>query len=63
MGVTVGGRWCLNVDMGVCWCMGFDILYGDTDSITFTILGKVSMIRRYPMRTYVDIMMNDRPTI
>ena len=31
MGVTEGGRWSLNVDMSVCWCMGFDIVYGDTD--------------------------------
>ena len=63
MGVTEGGRWYLNVAMSVCWCMGFDIVYGDTDRIMFTILVKVSMNSRYPMRPYVDSMINDRPTI
>ena len=63
MGVTEGGRWSLNVDMSVCWCMGFDIVYGNTDSIMFTIPVKVSMNRSYPMIPYVASTMNDRPTI
>ena len=63
MGVTLGGKWSLNVAMSVCWCMGFDIVYGDTDSKMFTIPVKVYMNRRYPMRPYVASMMNDRPTI
>ena len=49
--------------MSVCWCMGFDIVYGDTDSIMFTIPVKVSMNRSYPMIPYVASTMNDRPTI
>ena len=49
--------------MSVCWCMGFDIVYGDTDSIIFTIPVKVSMNRSYPMIPYVASIMNDRPTI
>ena len=49
--------------MIVCWCMGFDKVYGDADSIMFTIPVKVYMNRIYPMRPYVDSMMNDRPTI
>ena len=63
MVVTAGVRWSLNVAMSVCWCMVFDIVYGDTDSIMFTILVKVSMNRIYLMRMYVASMMNDRPTI
>ena len=63
MGGTEGGRWYLNVAMSVCWCMGFDIVYGDTDSIMFTIPVKVSMNRRYPMILYVASMMNDMPTL
>ena len=63
MGVTTGGRYSINVAMGVCWCMGFDIVYGDTDSIMFTIPVKVSMNRRYPMILYVASMMNDMPTL
>ena len=59
------GQWIgsLNVAMSVCWCMVFDIVYGNTDSIMFTISVKVSMNRRYHMRPYVASMMNDRPTI
>ena len=63
MGVTVGGRWSLSVAMSVCCFIGFDILYGDTDSIMFTITVKVSMNRSYPMIPYVASMINDRPTI
>ena len=63
MGVTEGGQWSLNVAMSVCWCMGFDIVYGDTDIIMFTIPIKVSMNRRYPMIPYMDSMMNERPKI
>ena len=63
MGVTAGGQCYVNVAMSVCWCMGFSIVYGDTDSIMFTIHVKVYMNRRYPMRPYVAIMMNDRPII
>ena len=63
MVVTVGGKWSLNLIMILCWCIEFDIVYGDTDSIMFTIPVKVSMNRSYPMRPYVTSMMFDRPTI
>ena len=63
MVVTAGVWWSLNVDMSVCWYMGFYMVYGNTDSIMYTISVKVSMNRRYRMRPYVDIMINDIPTI
>ena len=63
MGVTAGGRRSINVAISVFWCMGFDIVYDNTDSIMFTIPVKVPMNRRYPMRPYVASMMNYRPTI
>ena len=63
MRITEGGRWSLNVDMSVCWYMGFYMVYGNTDRIMYTISVKVYMNRRYRMRPYVDIMINDIPTI
>ena len=35
--ITGCGRWCLNVSAAVVAGLGFDLVYGDTDSVMYTI--------------------------
>ena len=59
MEVTAGGRWSLTVAMAICWRMGFDMVYGDTDSIMFSIPTETSGDREYPIMPYIADMMKD----
>ena len=42
MSVTSIWMWCLNITAVVITCLGFNVLYGDTDSIMFCLPGTKS---------------------
>lgn len=39
MSITACGRWALNMTAAIIGNLGFDVLYGDTDSVMFTLGG------------------------
>lgn len=63
MSVAAIGRWALNVTATIICCLGFEVIYGDTDSIMFCIPGDqvefASPLRqpfRRPIQAYLDFL-------
>ena len=63
MSITACGRWALNATACIISALGFDILYGDTDSVMFALAGNVSIVdaftpssRDRPIQDTVDAM-------
>lgn len=66
MSITACGRWALNVTAAIIGNLGFDVLYGDTDSVMFTLGGNSNSMNAFmrndryrPIQDYVDVLMRD----
>ena len=66
MAITACGRWALNVTAGIIGALGYDFLYGDTDSVMFTLKGNSNSIdafmiddRYRPIQNHVDVLTRD----
>jgi hypothetical protein len=59
--ITGSGRWAINVSAAIVRGLGFELVYGDTDSVMYTVDSNnasndlIYSYIRYLNRTYVDI--------
>ena len=63
MSVTAIGRWSLNVATAIVHSLGFDVIYGDTDSVMFCMHGDIleqsrnaPLTRVRPIQPYIDAL-------
>jgi DNA polymerase elongation subunit (family B) len=67
MAITACCRWALNVTAAIIGKLGFDVLYGDTDSVMFTLAGQsnaaanafMSDNRYRPIDNNIAVLMKD----
>jgi len=63
--ITACGRWSITATAACIACMGLDVLYGDTDSVMFTLKGNSNAVdlfmaqtRYRPIQNYIDVLVN-----